>query len=141
MERAHAPGKIRRNAPDAIPVSVIGRLAVDRDHSGRGLGADILADALRRIAAASRTIGIAAVLVHAKNEAAKRFYLARAEFIEFPADSRVLFLPIETLVAGFELIAGTALDLLKRPYRYRAPASAAKRPGSPSQTIRPCSST
>ena len=100
VERAHAPGKIRRDAPDAIPVSVIGRLAVDRDHSGRGLGADILADPLRRIAAASRTIGIAAVLVHAKNEAAKRFYLARAEFIEFPADSRVLFLPIETLVAG-----------------------------------------
>ena len=27
------------------------------------------------------------------------------------------------------------------PYKYRAPASAAKRPGSPSQTIRPCSST
>ncbi len=65
------------------------------------LGADLLADALRRIAVAARSIGIAAVLVHAKDEAAKRFYMRCAEFIEYPADSRVLFLPIETVVAAF----------------------------------------
>ncbi|GAB2177331.1 hypothetical protein [Dongia sp. agr-C8] len=67
-----------------IPVSISGRLAVSRDHAGRGLGADMLADALRRIALASR------------------FYLACAEFIERPADSRMLFLPIETMVAAFD---------------------------------------
>lgn len=100
VQRADAPGKLRRNPPDAIPVSVIGRLAVDRRHAGRRLGADLLADALRRIAMASRSIGIAAVLVHAKDERAKRFYLASAEFIEHPADSRTLFLPIETVIAG-----------------------------------------
>jgi GNAT superfamily N-acetyltransferase len=101
VERAAAPGKVRRNAPDVIPVSVIGRLAVTRDHAGKGLGADLLADALRRIAAASESIGIGAVLVHAKDQAAKRFYLAAAEFIEYPADSRILFLPIEMVVAAF----------------------------------------
>ena len=101
VERGAAPGKVRRNAPDMIPVSVIGRLAVSRDHAGRGLGADILADALRRIAVASQSIGIGAVLVQAKDDRAKRFYLACAEFIEFPEDSRTLFLPIETVVAAF----------------------------------------
>uniref|UniRef100_Q07R47 N-acetyltransferase domain-containing protein n=1 Tax=Rhodopseudomonas palustris (strain BisA53) TaxID=316055 RepID=Q07R47_RHOP5 len=101
VERAAAPGKIRRNAPDTIPVSVIGRLAVSRDHAGRGLGADLLADALRRIAVASQSIGIGAVLVHAKDETAKDFYMRCAEFIEYPADSRTLFLPIETVVAAF----------------------------------------
>jgi GNAT superfamily N-acetyltransferase len=101
VERAAAPGKVRRNAPDTIPVSVIGRLAVSRDHAGRGLGADILADALRRIAVASQSIGIGAVLVHAKDEAAKRFYTRCAEFIEYPEDSRTLFLPIETVIAAF----------------------------------------
>ncbi|WP_396649197.1 GNAT family N-acetyltransferase [Mesorhizobium sp. IMUNJ 23232] len=101
VERAAAPGKIRRNAPDTIPVSVIGRLAVSRGHAGRGLGADILSDALRRIAAASQAIGIGAVLIQAKDERAKRFYMACAEFIEYPADRRTLFLPIETVVAGF----------------------------------------
>jgi GNAT superfamily N-acetyltransferase len=101
VERAAAPGKVRRNAPDTIPVSVIGRLAVDRDYAGRGLGADILSDALRRVAIASQSIGIGAVLVHAKDDAAKRFYLRCAEFIEYPEDSRSLFLPIETVIAAF----------------------------------------
>jgi GNAT superfamily N-acetyltransferase len=101
VERMAAPGKVRRNAPDTIPVSVIGRLAVSRDHAGKGLGADLLADALRRIAVASQSIGMGAVLVHAKDEAAKRFYMRCAEFIEYPQDSRTLFLPIETVVAAF----------------------------------------
>jgi GNAT superfamily N-acetyltransferase len=101
VERESAPGKVRRNAPDTIPVSVIGRLAVSRDRAGKGLGADMLSDALRRIAVASQSIGIGAVLVHAKDDAAKHFYMKCAEFIEYPTDSRTLFLPIETVVAAF----------------------------------------
>lgn len=102
VERMASPGKIRRNAPDMIPISVIGRLAVSRGYAGRGLGANILADALRRIAFASKSIGIGAVLVHAKDDGARNFYMACAEFIEYPADSRILFLPIETLIAAFD---------------------------------------
>lgn len=101
VKRTDAPGKLRRNAPDNIPVSIIGRLAVDRKYSGTGLGADLLSDALRRIAIASQTIGIGAVLVQAKNDKARAFYLRCAEFIEYPEDSRTLFLPIETIVAAF----------------------------------------
>lgn len=101
VEREASPGKVRRNAPDTIPVSVIGRLAVSSEHAGKGLGADILSDALRRIAIASQSIGIGAVLVHAKDDNARRFYLKCAEFIEYPADSRTMFLPIETVVAAF----------------------------------------
>ena len=98
VERATAPGKLRRNAPDAIPVAVIGRLAVDRAYAGRGLGADLLSDALRRIVGVADSIGIGAVLVQAKDENAKRFYLANAGFIEYPADSRTLFLSIATVI-------------------------------------------
>ena len=75
-------------------------MAVSRAYAGRGLGADLLSDALRRSAAASQSIGIGAVLVHAKDERAKRYYLACAEFIENPSDSRTLFLPIETVIAA-----------------------------------------
>jgi GNAT superfamily N-acetyltransferase len=95
-------GEITRSAaPDMVPVSVIGRLAVSLDYTGIGLGADMLSDALHRIAVASQTIGIGAVLVQAKDETARWFYLKYAEFIEYPPDSRTLFLPIETVVAGF----------------------------------------
>ncbi|UTY59928.1 GNAT family N-acetyltransferase [Massilia sp. erpn] len=101
VERNALPGKLRRSAPDTIPISVIGRLAVSRDYAGKGLGADILLDALRRIAAASRSIGIRAVLVHAKDENAKRFYLKCADFVEYPEHSYTLFLPLEAVVAAF----------------------------------------
>jgi GNAT superfamily N-acetyltransferase len=101
VEREAAPGRIRRNAPDFVPVSIIGRLAVDRAYAGRGLGADMLADALRRIATASQSLGIAAVLVQAKDDQAKAFYLTCAEFLEYPGESRALFLPIDTVIAGF----------------------------------------
>ena len=98
VERARVPGKLRRNAPESVPVAVIGRLAVDREFAGKGLGADLLADALRRIAGAAGVIGIAAVLVQAKDEAAKAWYLRQAEFMAFPEDGRVLWLPVEMVV-------------------------------------------
>ena len=94
VQREAAPGKLRRNAPDSVPVSIIGRLAVDREYGGQGLGASLLADALRRIAGAAQSIGIAAVLVQAKDEAARAWYLAQAEWLEFPAGSRTLWLPV-----------------------------------------------
>jgi GNAT superfamily N-acetyltransferase len=98
VQREAAPGKPRRNAPDSVPefivVSIIGRLAVDRGYAGRGLGASLLADALRRIAGAAQSIGIAAVLVQAKDEAARAWYLAQAEWQEFPAGNRTLWLPV-----------------------------------------------
>lgn len=100
VERARVPGKLRRNAPESVPVAVIGRLAVDRAYAGRGLGADLLADALRRIAGAAGVIGIAAVLVQAKDEAAKAWYLRQAEFMAFPEDGRVLWLPVEMVVGA-----------------------------------------
>ena len=93
---------MRRNAPDPIPVIVIGRLAVTRSHAGRGLGRDLLADAFRRAALASRTLGVAAVPVQAKDERARAFYLGAAEFLEYPAESRTLFLPMETLADAVE---------------------------------------
>jgi GNAT superfamily N-acetyltransferase len=95
VQREAAPGKLRRNAPDAVPVSILGRLAVDRQYGGRGLGASLLADALRRIAGAAESIGIAAVLVQAKDEKGRRaWYLAQAEWLEFPVGTRTLWLPV-----------------------------------------------
>lgn len=100
VQRAATPGKLRRNAPDTVPVAVIGRLAVDRDYAGQGLGASLLADALRRIAGAAESIGIAAVMVQAKDEAARAFYMAQAEWLEFPAGGRTLWLPVGAVVGA-----------------------------------------
>lgn len=48
-----APGALRRNMPDPIPVAVLGRLAVDRNFKGRGLGRELVVDAAHRIAEAA----------------------------------------------------------------------------------------
>jgi GNAT superfamily N-acetyltransferase len=70
-----APGPLRRNMPDPIPVAVLGRLAVVRSEQGHGLGRALLRDALERILRAAQHIGIALILVHALSERAKQFYM------------------------------------------------------------------
>ena len=45
VAHAGAPGRVRRNMPEPIPVMIIGRLAVDREFHGNGLGQGLLRDA------------------------------------------------------------------------------------------------
>ena len=48
VAHAGAPGRVRRNMPEPIPVMIIGRLAVDREFHGNGLGQGLLRDAVLR---------------------------------------------------------------------------------------------
>ncbi len=57
-----------------IPVILLARLAVDKDEKGTGLGEALLKDALARIAQAADIVGARAVLVHAIDDQARKFY-------------------------------------------------------------------
>ncbi len=92
--QAGAPGRVRRNMPDPIPVMVLGRLAVDRRFQGRGLGKALLRDAVLRTLQAAHIAGIRAILVHAKDEDARAFY-QRCGFLPSPIDSLTLMLPLK----------------------------------------------
>jgi predicted N-acetyltransferase YhbS len=96
VELHEAPPKLRRNMPSPLPVMVLGRLATDVRHGGRGIGKAMLREALSRVLEASRSVGVRAVLVHAIDDEAIAFY-AQFGFQAFPADSRTLFLPVETI--------------------------------------------
>jgi len=72
--REAATNRVRRNMPDPVPVALLGRLAIDRQWQGRGLGAALLRDALLRVVGAAETIGVRALLVHAISDGAKVFY-------------------------------------------------------------------
>jgi GNAT superfamily N-acetyltransferase len=74
-----------------VPAALLGRLAVDRNHAGKGLGGVLLANAVIRMARAE--LGVFALLVDAKDEAAQRFY-EHYGFTLLPAESRRLCLPI-----------------------------------------------
>lgn len=92
VEYGDAPDRVRRGmARHPIPVILIARLAVDRTWQGKGLGAALLLDALRRILAASDIIGVRAVMVHAKDETARRFY-EHFDFDPSPFEPLHLFL-------------------------------------------------
>ena len=77
-----------------VPAVRMGRLAVDQNFQGKGLGAAMLADALAR--ACHAEIAAFALVVDAKDQAAAAFYLHHG-FIAFEADLMSLFLPLSTV--------------------------------------------
>lgn len=86
-----APGRVKRNMPDPIPVMVLARLAVDRSYQGRGLGASLPRDAIVRTLQAAEIAGIRAMLVDAISDRARRFYES-AGFAPSPVDPSMLFI-------------------------------------------------
>lgn len=98
VERINAPGSIARNMPEPIPVTILGRLAIDQEFQSQRLGGHMLKDALLRTISVSKTVGIRAILVHAISEEAKSFYLNYG-FIESPLNSMTLLLSIKKIKA------------------------------------------
>lgn len=84
----------------AVPVTLLGRLAVSTQARGRGLGATLLLDALERCARIQKDIASFAVVVDAKDEAAASFY-RHYQFRELTANR--LFLPMTEILRTFEL--------------------------------------
>jgi GNAT superfamily N-acetyltransferase len=82
-------GRIRRNMPDPIPATLLGRLAVDRRLQGRGLARALVADAALRTLGASQTLGIRCLIVHALSNDAARFW----EHLGFTPSPREPLLP------------------------------------------------
>jgi GNAT superfamily N-acetyltransferase len=76
LERESATARMIKGMPRyPIPVVLLARLAVDTTVRGRGLGSWLLRDAMLRALAASQTVGIRAMLVHALDAEARAFYL------------------------------------------------------------------
>ena len=93
---SEATSAMKRNRPDPIPVLILGRLAIHKDHQQKGIGTALLNDATRRAIQAADIAGVAAVLVHAISEQARRFYLSRG-FIESPVKPMTLCLMLATV--------------------------------------------
>lgn len=94
VSKLDLPVQKQKSLPNyPIPVMIIGRLAVNQKEQGNGIGKSLLKDAILRTLQASEIAGIKAIMVQAKNEDAKSFYL-KYDFIESPIDDLLLFLPI-----------------------------------------------
>ncbi len=93
VAHAGAPGRVRRNMPDPVPVMVIGRLAVDQAVQGQAIGPALLRDAVLRTLQAGEIAGIRAILVHAISERAKGFY-ERWGFTSSPLEPMTLMITV-----------------------------------------------
>jgi predicted GNAT family N-acyltransferase len=83
-----------------LPVTLLGRLAVDQSMRGQGIGQFLLMDALHRSLEAAAQIASMAVLVDTKDEAAEAFY-RHFSFISLQEQPRRLFLPMKTVAGLF----------------------------------------
>jgi GNAT superfamily N-acetyltransferase len=98
VERANAPARVAQGVPaHPIPVVLLARLAVDSSVQKSGVGRALVRDALIRVATAADEIGIRALLIHAKDETAREFYMKCAEFEPSPTDPLHLFLLMKDL--------------------------------------------
>jgi predicted N-acetyltransferase YhbS len=97
VHKQQSPERIAKGlANHPIGIILLARLAVDTSQQGKGLGKALLFDALTRIEAAADIVGVRAVMVHAIDEAARKFY----EYFEFepsPADPFQLLLLLKDL--------------------------------------------
>jgi GNAT superfamily N-acetyltransferase len=91
-----APKSMRRNMPDPLPVLLLGRLAIHKDHHNKGLGSALLRDAMLRAVNVARDAGIFAILVHSLSDEAKKFYLSRG-FVKSPLQPMTLMMTLETI--------------------------------------------
>jgi predicted N-acetyltransferase YhbS len=77
-------------------VALIGRLAVDKEFQGQGLGSILLADACQKVVQASAVFAVAAIVVNAKDGSARNFY-QNFGFLPFPGQPNRLLLPATPL--------------------------------------------
>jgi len=101
VKLAAFPAGITRKLPKypLVPATLLGRLAVDKIHQGRGYGRFLLADALFR--AVRSEIASFAIIVDAKDEAARRFY-ERESFLPFPDQPLRLFRSMADIAKLYE---------------------------------------
>lgn len=79
---------------------MLGRLAIDREYQGKGIGRILLIDALKRSYEISHEIGSFAVVVDPIDEQAEEFY-EKYDLIKLP-DSKKMFIAIKTLEELFK---------------------------------------
>jgi predicted N-acetyltransferase YhbS len=100
MLRSTLRGKHRHGMPTEIPLALLGRLAVDRAHQGRGLAKALVREAIHTAILAARHAGIAVIAVQAKDDGVAGFY-GSLGFTRAQHDPLMFFLRLADVAATF----------------------------------------
>jgi GNAT superfamily N-acetyltransferase len=99
-QTAKLPATVAKALPRKIPIVLLARLGVDTRAQGQGLGAILLIDALLRTVRVAEEVGIAAIMVDAKDAHAASFY-QHFGFEPLPDSPHQLVLTVKTAAALF----------------------------------------
>lgn len=86
----------------SVPATLLGRLAVSTDFRGKGLGESLLIDAMRRVLVITSNVASAAIVVDAKDDSARKFYL-QYDFVPLPDQQNRLVFRVKKIAAQFGL--------------------------------------
>ena len=103
LNAGEVPPELARKLPryPQLPVTLLGRLAVDRQSKGQGMGQFLLMDAMHRSLQGALAIAAMALVVDAKDDAAAAFY-KHFGFIPLNLSENRLFLPMVTIAKVFD---------------------------------------
>jgi predicted N-acetyltransferase YhbS len=90
--------KVRQNMPDPIPCTVLARLAVDVEERGRGLGQELLQEAMKKTLAGAKHSAARLFIVHALNAKAFEYY-DKNGFRPLKGETMAMYMPVETIVS------------------------------------------
>ncbi|NKC14405.1 MAG: GNAT family N-acetyltransferase [Gammaproteobacteria bacterium] len=100
IERTVLAKSQQRNLPGPVPILLLGQLAIDKRHQGRGYRADLLRHALRVAVKATEVIAFVGLITHPLDRYAGEFYL-RYGFQQLPGDTKgALILRTKALLQG-----------------------------------------
>lgn len=94
--RASAPRTYGRGQPEQLPAVLLGRMAVDVNHTGHGLGAALLRHFMLKAVEVAEIVGVRLLLVHAKDEMARSFY-QHYGFVASPIDPLTMMMLLPRL--------------------------------------------
>ena len=108
LEADRLPENLAKGAPrhGSVPGAYLSMVGVDRSVQGHGLGRALVVDALRRVEAASRTIGIKAVVLDVIDDGGAEAFMRRMRFygqlgfVSFPSRPARMFIAMATVRAA-----------------------------------------
>jgi|TARA_R110000868_G_scaffold67056_16_gene199393 GNAT superfamily N-acetyltransferase len=104
IERAFVPKADQRNRPDPLPALLLGQLAVDRDHQGRGYARSLMLFALTTAVSLSRSIGCFCVITHPLDDGVRDFYRNFGfEDLPFDPNSSMAVRIMDLVRSGFDV--------------------------------------
>ena len=104
IERSFLPKAQQRNRPDPLPVTLLGQLAVAKDHQGQGHAVCLLFFALKTALRASEAVGSVGVITHPLDDGVRSFY-AKWGFVDLAFDPRraMIVRMVDLRKSGFEV--------------------------------------